>query len=158
MEFLGKNCSKNVDNCLNNEACGEFGACKDEEKGFSCSCVGTHAGQFCDQSICSPDHIPCLNGAECIVQGSYINFFPNVWNIWQLDILHLHFYRSWKSKSQIPVFLNSMNDYAVRNVPCFLNHEQVTRPTQTTQMLLYFCLAFQQVMDIAAAARSSSKE
>ena len=74
MSFLGKNCTENVDRCLDNGACGEYGTCTDEEEGFSCSCLGAHAGRFCDESICSARNNPCLNGAECLLEGNFANF------------------------------------------------------------------------------------
>jgi hypothetical protein len=71
------NCEQDVDECLQDDICGEHGTCKNEDGSFSCVCDAGITGENCDQdydecwtNTCDTDgytHATCQN-----TFGSYI--------------------------------------------------------------------------------------
>ena len=58
-------CTANVDDCLNNTACGDSGTCVDLDNGFVCICATGYEGPECvtQQDPCNEPI--CINGGSC---------------------------------------------------------------------------------------------
>ena len=72
MSHLGKNCSKEIDECSFNP-CVNNGTCKDLLADFNCTCPSGFGGKRCERSLCEP-YNPCLNNGTCKLTSQNSNF------------------------------------------------------------------------------------
>ncbi|OUC40781.1 EGF-like domain protein [Trichinella nativa] len=63
--FEGKNCTKSVKGCAQENMCQNGGTCVENENGLSCNCRYPYTGEFCEtQMLVCPPRL-CKNGGTC---------------------------------------------------------------------------------------------